>query len=393
MGSDDIARIRREMARIPLSPPQAQALSALLEAAVAQPGGADLLLAARRARFGDPPLRFDRVAQPEAGDPSGQARAILSGLALPDGLTPLACLLPHLCQLPLLVDFYAEQGIDEPVLVDTLKDIPIWMEDYRAKHGVYGMAEADWLANHFSGGLFRLGRLQFAFNRFEAGVARLYTDGSRYAALAEAGLTVRRDGFLQGVCGLTDAHAFTTALRDPGAQDGPWGYPVDVATGRVLQPAASLGRPFQPALAAGDAVIDIHIPADGPMDIAACRAAFLQALDFFPRHFPAWPWRFFTCESWLMAPQLPQLGNGNTAAFQRQFLILPYDGGDEQMFERLYQSDPARDPAGLAALPQGSSLQRAVRDHLLAGGLFTAMHGAIPRELAAQFGQIAYRTR
>lgn len=391
MGCDYAARIRREMARIPLSPPQAQALCALLEAALDQPGGADRLQAARRARFGDPPLRFDRAALPDEGDPSGRARAILSGLALPEGLAPLASLLPHLAQLPRLVDFYAQQGIDDQVLGDTLKDIPIWMEDHRAKHGVYGMAEADWLANHFSGGLFRLSRLQFAFHRFEEGIARLYTDGTRFAALAEAGLTVRRDGFLQGVCGLTDAHAFTTSLEQ--TAQGPAGYAVEPATGRVLQPAVSLGRDFQPALAAGEAVIDIHIPADGPMDIAACREAFVRALDFFPRHFPSWPWRFFTCESWLMAPQLPLVGRGNTAIFQRQFLILPYDGGDEQMFERLYGCDPVRDPAGLDALPQGSSLQRAMRAHLLSGGVFTAMHGVIPRQLAGDFGRIQYATR
>lgn len=62
--------------------------------------------------------------------------------------------------LKLAVDIkarYDEAGIDESIYYDTMSDIKIWCE----KEGEKGLANYDWLKNHVSFNLFRLGRLQF----------------------------------------------------------------------------------------------------------------------------------------------------------------------------------------------------------------------------------------
>ena len=54
-----------------------------------------------------------------------------------------------------------ERGIPEDIIVDTLKDIVIWTENYTEMKGSLFLGELDWLKLHMRFSLFRLGRLQF----------------------------------------------------------------------------------------------------------------------------------------------------------------------------------------------------------------------------------------
>lgn len=56
---------------------------------------------------------------------------------------------------------YDALGIPESVFWDSLKDLTIWTEDYRHKHGTPGFTEWEWVLNTLLMRVFRLGRLQF----------------------------------------------------------------------------------------------------------------------------------------------------------------------------------------------------------------------------------------
>ncbi len=58
---------------------------------------------------------------------------------------------------------YAEKGIPTQVLLDTLHDIVLWTDVHYGLYGELGVSETNWLKLHFSLTIFRLGRLQFAF--------------------------------------------------------------------------------------------------------------------------------------------------------------------------------------------------------------------------------------
>ena len=58
---------------------------------------------------------------------------------------------------------YAERGIPEPILLDTLSDLIIWTDIWSEIKGGLYLGELPWLALHLSARLFKLGRLQFAF--------------------------------------------------------------------------------------------------------------------------------------------------------------------------------------------------------------------------------------
>lgn len=61
-------------------------------------------------------------------------------------------------------DLYAdfkEQGLSDRVYLDTFHDITIWCDTCYRDYGEYGIEEYDWIYNHISMRLFRIGRLQY----------------------------------------------------------------------------------------------------------------------------------------------------------------------------------------------------------------------------------------
>ncbi len=70
-------------------------------------------------------------------------------------------LLTYLYFCESLSEFYAEKGIPEEILIDTLKDIVRWCETYSDIKGRLYLGELHWLKLHLSGQLFKVGRLQY----------------------------------------------------------------------------------------------------------------------------------------------------------------------------------------------------------------------------------------
>ncbi|MFC7624794.1 acyltransferase domain-containing protein [Microlunatus sp. GCM10028923] len=199
--------------------------------------------------------------------------------------------------------WHAARDIDEAITRHTLADLGRQLTLHRRRLGRGGLTDnLGWLADHFQGRLYQLGRLQFE--------------------LAGLGRTTSAE------------------IRSAGVDAEP-----------------------------GEPVVAVHLPDYcGPIDERACTASFEAALDFFPRHFPDHPARFFTCHSWLLDPQLTDLlPESNIAAFQRRFTITQRrkQRDDEGPFLFVFGT---RDVAGRDRLPRHSSLQRAVIDHLDGGG-------------------------
>ncbi len=59
---------------------------------------------------------------------------------------------------------YKERGIPEAILMDTLDQIVFWSGVHYGHFGKVGVDEPNWLMNHLSFKLFKLGRLQFCMN-------------------------------------------------------------------------------------------------------------------------------------------------------------------------------------------------------------------------------------
>jgi hypothetical protein len=130
----------------------------------------------------------------------------------------------------------------------------------------------------------------------------------------------------------------------------------------------------------GDA-IGLHIPESGPMTPAAVAASLDRARGFFPRHFPEERYTAFSCGSWLLDPQLLEYlpEDSNIVRFQRMFEIQPYEApegldADVEVLRFAFRSLTTP----LDRLPRGTVLQRAIVDHLKAGGHWYWRRGTFP---------------
>ena len=266
-------------------------------------------------------------------------------------------------------------GIDEAVTVDTLSDIEVWMRDYHQRHGRWGVAQKGWLWLHFSGKVFKLGRLQFEMRFLKEDVhAFRHETSGRVVVFPGDGQRFRDDGQFDDVNGVFDeAGAWTS--RFAVAADFVEGNPI-VDGGAQRRPLQLQRDDWHEFLGQGDPVLGVHIPAAGPLVHGQCVESYGRALGFFRRHFPEHRFRAFHCYSWLLDRQLADYlpADSNIVRFQREWHLLPAPrASDSQTIERVFGpdvEDPSREP-----LP--TSLQRAVVEHMTAGKHWRTAGGLI----------------
>lgn len=216
-----------------------------------------------------------------------------------------------LAALPHVRAYHRRRGIPDDVARRTLADLGRHMAVHRRSHGGRGVPVPDWNALHFRGELYQLGRLQFQRARL----------GPRMAeAVARAGL----------------------------------------------------------ALGPEDRCLSVHIPDfRGPLSPAACDRSVALAREFFRRHFPDERYEVAVCHSWLLDPQLRRYlpADANIVRFQDRFRLAPR-GADEEPDDTV--------PVGFVfgdrdlpvdRLPRRTRVERAVGDHLRAGGHWYGGHG------------------
>jgi hypothetical protein len=283
--------------------------------------------------------------------------------------------------------FHAERKVEDSVSLDTLSDLNVWLTEHvRNSWDFSGLR--GWLINHFSGRLYKLGRLQFESHEFGNQLfAYRNIKDRRLVLLVDGGLKVRCDGQLDGANGIQDPNAFTSELSED--NDTVRGHPVS-PRGSVQRQAIVLEKSlWQKVFGPGDPVLGIHIAAIGPMDHAQCGESMSRALEFFPRCFPERKFKAFVCGSWLLDSQfedwLPR--DSNIVRFLSEFYLYPLPwANDHQTMERVFRG-PVKD---LDSAPQKSSLQRAIIAHMKAGGHWRGQGGVIfPEDLA--WGKQIYR--
>ena len=198
---------------------------------------------------------------------------------------------------------YAEAGIGEEILIDTLTDIVRWTDIWTDLKGELWLGETNWLSRHLSMKLFAIGRLQFCM------------------------------------------------------------APAEHSTP-------------EKGIAKGDPIIEIHIPASGPLRIDDCRASIEEAKRFFERYFPEYKYKAFTCHSWLLDSTLKNIlpEGSNILKFAALFDVVSEDESFELLryiFKRTTNSRNVKD-----AYPT-STLAVKVREAVLSGTVFHESLGII----------------
>ena len=121
------------------------------------------------------------------------------------------------------------------------------------------------------------------------------------------------------------------------------------------------------AFGADDVALSVHITDfSGPLSPAACDASFAQVKPFFDRYFPDTPARIAVCISWMLDPQLDEYMSprANIIQFKNRFHLAyvpePNNRGIQQFVFGMLDAE-------IDELPQATSLERAVVEHIVSG--------------------------
>ena len=318
--------------------------------------------------------------------------------------TSLFYVLAYLAALPYTEQDYLRRGIGLDVFHDTLLDFRIWMVRFHELEGYWGYGSFMWIWRHLTGELFRLGRLQFALADFEWQVVALRkkTTG-QIVLLADPALPLREDGYAAGAGRMPEdslaqptGESSTGRRSDEGggsewlpafeARDDGWlGNPVSpygfAARETVFLPRAE----WEVVLQRGNTILDLHIPRGSALTPDACRDSLRQAFAFFPRYYPARPFKASFCHTWFFTAQLQQIlpRESNLVRFQREFYLFPHPGGPGFLWSYVF-NEKCRDPR---TAPRDTSLRRAVLDWLAGGGELFDLPGLMfhgPEEWGSQ---------
>ncbi|MEU6572901.1 acyltransferase domain-containing protein [Streptomyces sp. NPDC046805] len=141
---------------------------------------------------------------------------------------------------------------------------------------------------------------------------------------------------------------------------------------RALREAGLTASPGDPCLA-------LHIPDfRGPLTPAACDQSLAQAREFFARYFPEERYETAICQSWLLDSELKRYlsADSNIIRFQERFQAAREDSkpSDREPVQFVFGNPDLP----TADLPRRTSVERAVGDHLRAGGHWYIGHGWLP---------------
>ncbi|GAA3131104.1 acyltransferase domain-containing protein [Streptomyces rectiviolaceus] len=157
--------------------------------------------------------------------------------------------------------------------------------------------------------------------------------------------------------------------------------------GRLQFQRAVLGERMGGAVAAaghsagrGDPCLNLHITDfRGPLSPEACDRSMALAREFFARHFPMERYETAVCHSWLLDPQLKRYlpTDANIVRFQERFRpAAGYEREPEDSVPVAFVFGDQDLP--VAELPRRTRVERAVGDHLRAGGHWYVEHGWFP---------------
>lgn len=137
-------------------------------------------------------------------------------------------------------------------------------------------------------------------------------------------------------------------------------------------PAFQKDNPPHPDLTYGDKVINLHIPASGPLKMEDCRASIRAMCRFCEEFYPDYDFKAVVCSSWLLDPQfrefLPE--SANIVQFQKlgHNLVLPNRDETREVIWRIWGVPGLNMP--VEELPCRTTLEKGVADFLRQGKRF-----------------------
>lgn len=125
---------------------------------------------------------------------------------------------------------------------------------------------------------------------------------------------------------------------------------------------------------ADEKTVHLHISSRAHIDIDNCKYSLDMFKGFTAKHFPdkSYP---IVCNSWLLSPELDKLlgRDSHILAFKRCFDITDWDKTNNEFLQWIY----GRTDINYNDLPEKTSLQKNVKNHIINGGFVGSAYGAL----------------
>ena len=195
-------------------------------------------------------------------------------------------------------------------------------KDFYGSYGLRGMYRSE-CSRFLRPDKYVLGRLTFEMTRFNPPYYAVYRD-------RETGnsVPVAQPGFFYMPNGRQKTNDYQGELFEPYLkQTGNLleCFTFDEKLGYLLPDAITLDlNRYEIALQAGDDILSVHIPENGPMTPELVDEAFAIAEEFFPAYYPEKKFKAYICSSWLLNTDLQKLLNpaSNILRYQERFRIV-----------------------------------------------------------------------
>lgn len=265
--------------------------------------------------------------------------------------------------IPDYIELYKKNDWYDLAFHEALLDIRIWMEfcaqNYNGAFGIADMGFA-WLRSQLHGLVIRFGRLQCNTSAQFFGFYRVFRncETKQLQVLMNADFAFDRNG----MTALTpeDTVFHTARVEEDG--DTVTGYPV-AQDGIVSAEKITLKKSeWEEPVRENDPAVNLHIPADGPLNVDACRESCRMMMDFFREKQGVTP-KAFICESWLLDAMFSRLlpADSNILAFQRMGYLLPWPGASE-LVVRVFGVN------GIDSVPHNTRMQKVFAKFIKEGG-------------------------
>ena len=301
----------------------------------------------------------------------------LKHIEFPQNAHPLLAFLTFLPAMEGLFDFLVQKEIPTDVIAATVGQFEACLYVFKERFDYLGMNKRyfDHMQGYVDHKFLNVGRLRYEIST----LSRLYVlervkDGRRVLCLSDAEMNAA--GLYRGTPPETDEAGFNAFFREEA--DAFVGTPVS-EKGRCQKESVRFPKAeYRLALQPGDTVLDVHIPAPGPLTEELCAESYARARALFAAHYPEISPKSFHCHSWMMAPELAEIlkPSSHLLAFQKPFLKYPAHTKGEDVLNFVFKLRFT----SYADLPEETSLQRALKARYLAGGYLYEYCGVIPFE-------------
>ena len=125
--------------------------------------------------------------------------------------------------------------------------------------------------------------------------------------------------------------------------------------------------------------IAMHIPSDAKFERATVLDSLKEFAVFRDSFFPEWKGVPFTCDTWMLAPAMEELLNetSNVLAYKRMFRLDEIDTEATWFMGFIF---PGHANDSIETLPEGTSLQRKIKEMLLSGKKIGVAKGHLKEE-------------